>query len=149
MKRFATGNSQLLCELFSGETVTLTYATEKCRVIKKNTPFSIIGSTQLPVSTKMECRLDQGHGLLDCFSINVPNCIRPTPDETALSIERMKVIPKSMSDIIYLINMLRHPRQYKFNDEAQALLKELNIEFINDLKLSNIGKKCTTKDKEN
>ena len=64
MKRFATGNSQLLCKLFSGETVTLTYATEKCRVIKKNTPFSIIGSTQLPMLTKIECGLDQGQ---NCF----------------------------------------------------------------------------------
>ena len=129
----ATGDSQLLCELFSGETVTLTYATEKCRVIKKNTPFSIIGSTQLPMLTKIVCRLDQGHVLLDRFSINVPNCIRPTPDETAISIERLKAIPNSMSDIIYLINMLQHPTQYKFNNEAQALLKELNTEFINDL----------------
>ena len=65
----ATGGSQLLCKLFSGETVTLTYATEKCRVIKKNTQFSIIGSTQVPMLTKIVCRLDQGHRLLDCFSI--------------------------------------------------------------------------------
>ena len=92
----ATDDSQLLWELFSGESATFTYATEKSRVIKKNTPFSIIGSTQLPMLTKIVYRLDQRHGLLDRF------LIRPTPDETSRPIERLKAVPNSVSDVIYL-----------------------------------------------
>ena len=38
-----------------------------------------------------------------------------------------------MFDVIYLINMLQHPKQYRFNTEAETLLKELNTGFINDL----------------
>ena len=44
----ASGDMLLLCELFSGEQTSYHFATEKTRKIKKNTPFTILGCTQLP-----------------------------------------------------------------------------------------------------
>ena len=85
--------------------------------------------------------------LSDRFSLNVPNCTVPTPNETGQSIERFKAIPDSISDVLDLLHLLQHPKQYKFNTEAQTILKKLNTEFINDL--SNTGRKCTTNKREN
>ena len=44
----ATGDVQVLCELFSGESSSYRFATECTREIPANVPFSIIGSTQDP-----------------------------------------------------------------------------------------------------
>ena len=43
----ATGDVQLLCKLFLGERCSYHYSTEESRVIPANTPFSILGATQL------------------------------------------------------------------------------------------------------
>ena len=75
----------------------------------------------------------------------MPNCILLTPNETCQSIQRFKAIPNSISDILDLIHLLQHPKQYKFNTDSQTILKKLNTEFINDL--SNTGMKCTTNKK--
>ena len=48
-KENATGDAQLLCELFSGKSITFKYATEKVRTISANTPFSILGSMHMPL----------------------------------------------------------------------------------------------------
>ena len=53
----------------------------KARKVEKNTPFSILGFTQLPYTNRLTARMDQGHGLLDCTNILVPNCLT-TPYET-------------------------------------------------------------------
>ena len=44
----ATGNVQVLCELFSGERSFYHFATERTRKIQANVPFSILGYTQVP-----------------------------------------------------------------------------------------------------
>ena len=78
----ASGEVQLLCELFSGERTSCRYATECIREIPANLPFSMLGLTQVPLSVKILCRLDQGHGLLDRFFFLFPNCLRPCPQES-------------------------------------------------------------------
>ena len=57
----ASGDVQLLCKLFSGERATYHYSTEKVPEIPGNTPFSILGSTQIPNAPKLVARMDQGH----------------------------------------------------------------------------------------
>ena len=44
----ATGDVQILCQLFSGESSSYRFATERTREIPANIPFSILGSTQVP-----------------------------------------------------------------------------------------------------
>ena len=61
----ATGDAQTLCELFSGESSSYRYATERTREIPPNVPFSILSSTQVPYAARLLCCMDQGHGLLD------------------------------------------------------------------------------------
>ena len=74
----ATGDAQLLCELFSGERVSYRYASEKTRQIGCNVPFSIVGATQVPFAARLIARMDQGHGLLDRFLFIFPTCLRPS-----------------------------------------------------------------------
>ena len=83
----ASGDAQLLCELFSGEQTAYCFPTEKSRKIEKNTPFSIIGCTKLPYAARLIPRLDQGHRLLDGMIFITPNCLRPSPYETKTAIE--------------------------------------------------------------
>lgn len=132
----ATGDAQLLCELFSGERVTYRYATERTREIEANVPFSIVGATQVPFAARLIARMDQGHGLLDRFLFLFPPCYRPSVEDTDTSItwlESQNV--DSLTDIFVEMeeNMLK--TNYKFDDEAQELLHELSkqeIEEIND-----------------
>lgn len=77
----ATGDVQLLHKLFSGEKSTYHYSTEDNRVILANTPFSILGSTQLVNAAKLIARMDQGHGLVDRLLIATPLAFRPTLTE--------------------------------------------------------------------
>ena len=60
----ATADAQVLCELFSGEKTSYRYASEKTRHIAENTPFCILGSTQVPFAARLIAQLDQGHGIL-------------------------------------------------------------------------------------
>ena len=76
-----TGDIQLLCKLFSGERSSYHYSTEESRVIPQNTPFSILGSTQLQNAAKLIAKMDHGHGLVDRMLIATPLAYRPTLSE--------------------------------------------------------------------
>ena len=77
----ATGDVQVLCQRFSGEEASYRYATERTREIASNTPFSILGATQVPFAARLVTLLEQGHGLVDRFLITFPKCLRPSPQE--------------------------------------------------------------------
>ena len=55
----ATGDVQVLSQLFSGEQTSYRYATESSREIAENTPFCILGSTQVPFAARLFTVLDQ------------------------------------------------------------------------------------------
>ena len=74
----ATGDVQLLCKLFSGERCSYHFSTEETRVIPPNTPFCLLGSTQLVNAAKLIARMDQGHGLVDRILLATPLAFRPT-----------------------------------------------------------------------
>ena len=98
----ATGDVQVLCQLFSGEGTSFRHATEKTREIAENAPFSILGSTQVPFAARLITVLDQRHGLLDRFLITFPKCLRPTPTQTDQAMEYLTNLPLSNCDDFFI-----------------------------------------------
>ena len=132
----ATGDSQLLCELFSGERVSYRYASEKTREIGCNVPFSIAGATQVPFAARLIARMDQGHGLLDRFLFIFPTCLRPSLQDTEEALSWLDSQPlKSLTDVF--LEMFEYHGQrkvvYKFTDSAQSLLNDLQSQEIHDI----------------
>ena len=136
----ATGDVQILCELFSGESSSYRYATERTREVPANVPFSIFGCTQVPYVARLLCRMDQGHGLLDRFMFLFPACLRPSTNEmeTARSwFQRDDVHLKRVSDI-FLEMFDAHcsttaRSYYTFSDEAHQTLTFLRDDFIQEV----------------
>ena len=81
-----SGDTMVLCKLFSGERISYNYATENAREIDANTPFSILGCTQMPNAARLVARMDKGQGLLDRFLISVPYARCPKSSEIQESI---------------------------------------------------------------
>ena len=128
----ATGDVQALCQLFSGEEASYRYATEKTREIAANTPFCILGATQIPFAAHLVALLDQGHGLLDRFLITFPKCSRPTPTQTSQAIEALKESGlSSVEDIFVEIARLHLSRStYTLDQEATETVNTINEQFI-------------------
>ena len=127
----ATGDAQLLCELFSAENITFKYATEKVRTILANTPFSILGSTQMPLMSKLIARMDQGHGLLDRFLFNIPLCLRPTEEEKETAIRELQQYNKvDITELFNIMYNINNTNLYSFSEEANQTIKEINDDFI-------------------
>lgn len=118
----ASGEVQLLCELFSGERTSYRYATECTREIPANTPCSLVGMTQLPYGIRLLCRLDQGSGLLDRFLFLFPLCLRPTPTQTQeakRNVDTHAETFKSLSDIfVEIAGLHQSKKNYSFTDAA-------------------------------
>lgn len=131
----ATGDVQVLCQMFSGEEASYRYATERVREIRSNTPFCILGATQAPFAARLVTILDQGHGLLDRFLITFPKCLRPTPQETEQAVEALTQSPLSSFDDIFLEIARLHASHasYTLSSEAHRILNSLNEEFIADV----------------
>ena len=123
----ATGDVQALCQLFSGEE-----ATEKTREIAANTPFCILGATQIPFAARLVALLDQGHGLLDRFLITFPKCLRPTPTQPSQAIEALKESGlSSVEDVFVEIARLHLSRStYTLDQEATETVNTINEQFI-------------------
>ena len=118
----ASGDALLLCELFSGEQTSYRFATEKTRKIEKNTPFTVLGCTQLPYAARLIARLDRGHGLVDRINFVVPNCLRPSPEETKSAIQQCeKMNVKEIGDIFYELQTMNLPKTFLFAEEAMEL----------------------------
>ena len=136
-KETATGDVQILCEMFSGEATSYRYATEAARESGENTPFCILGSTQVPFAARIISQLDQGHGLLDRFLFSFPNCLRPSTEATdaAIAIWDAGHYPvKSTSDIFVEMGRLcGNKRTYTFSQDAQRHLKELQESCIREI----------------
>lgn len=128
----ATGDVQVLCQLFSGEEASYRYATERTREIASNTPFSILGATQVPFAARLVTLLDQGHGLIDRFLITFPKCLRPSPQETNQAVEALKESALSNCEDIFIeIARLHTSRSsYTLTQEANDTVNGLNEEFI-------------------
>ena len=88
-----TGDSQLLCKLFSGERADYNYSSEGLRKIPCNCPFSILWATQVVNMARITCRMDSGHGLVDIFLFCIPPAFRPIPQEQKDSFDAIQHMP--------------------------------------------------------
>ena len=135
----ATGDIQVLCELFSGESSSYRFATERTREIPANVPFSIIGSTQVPYAARLICRMDQGHGLLDRFLFLFPVYLRPSTAETEMArawFQSEEMPLKQISDIfleMYDAHDRNAPSHYTFSEESAQKLTALQDDFIQEV----------------
>lgn len=133
----ATGDAQVLCQLFSSERTSYRFATENVREIPTNVPFSILGTTQVPYAARLICRMDQGHGLLDRFLFLFPNCLRPTTEQSEVAqtwLQSDDVCLKDITDIFLEMHDLhREKSSYKFKEDGLDLLKNLSDDFIQEV----------------
>ena len=125
----ATGDVSLLCSLFSGEEVTLSFATEHDREIPANTPFSILGAIKTPEAAKLFGMLNNGQGLVDRLLFISPSPIRLTPAETRQAIDTLKNSPITDFNQVFHEMYSSHEacKQYSLDQEAQEIMDNRNL----------------------
>jgi hypothetical protein len=129
----ASGDAMLLCKLFSGEPSSYNYCTEQTREIPTNTPFSILGCTQMPNAAKLIARMDQGQGLIDRFLVAVPLALCPSSAEVEAAREYLSTEPEDAIEQLFghINDCQQHQTEsYSFDEEAQQLLKTKKDAFI-------------------
>ena len=132
----ASGDAMLLCKLFSGEPTTYSYSTEETREIPMNTPFSILGSTQMPNAAKLIARMDRGQGLIDRLLFTAPLALCPTSSEVENARHYLSTEPDDTIEHVFdYINDCQqlHNGPYTFDEEAKQLLKSKKDEFIGEV----------------
>ena len=130
----ATGDIQLLCKLFSGERCTSHYSTEQSRIIQANTPFSILGSTQLLNAAKLIAKMDHGHGLVDRMLFATPLAFRPTLTEMESATRQLSTeVVDNFNECFDNINETTQQQRFYFSQHAQQLLRETTDQFVADV----------------
>ena len=114
---------QVLSLLFSGEEASYRYVTEKTREISSNTPFCILGDTQVLFADWLVLILDQGHGLIDRFLITFPNCLRPTPIQTSQAVETLTDSTLSNWQDVFIEQLHTYHSTYTLIQEANNTVK--------------------------
>ena len=130
----ATGDVQLLCKLWSGESTSYHFVTEVTREIEANTAFSLLGTTQMQNAALLIFRMDKGHGLLDRFLISAPSVRKPTPEQEEESTEYLEGLQIKDFQTIFASVHGAHKditRSYKLNAAAAKLHKRLKTEHVN------------------
>ncbi|KAJ7334338.1 hypothetical protein OS493_014648 [Desmophyllum pertusum] len=120
----ASGDVQLLCKLWSGESASYHFATEATREIDTNTAFSILGATQ------------KGHGLLDRFLISVPLALKPTPEEEEQATEYLARLPLKEFQPVFKAIADSHNdiiRTYSLDPAAAELHRQLKTDHVNEV----------------
>ena len=127
----ATGDVQLLCKLFSGERCSYHYSTEETRVIPPNTPFSILGSTQLLNAAKLVAKMDHGHGLVDRMLIATPLAYRPTLSEMETAADQLSTeVVDNFEEYFANINDTVEHLHFTFAEDAKLPLRETIDDFV-------------------
>ena len=124
-KENATGDVQLLCKLFSGERCSYHYSTEESRVIPANTPFCILGSTQLLNVAKLIAKMDHGHGLVDRFLFALPLAFRPTLTEMETAANHLSTEVTEDFDESFKNIHDNGQLQFTFEPNAQQLYRDI------------------------
>lgn len=126
-----TGDIQLLCKLFSGERSSYHFSTEESRLIFPNTPFCLLGSTQLVNAAKLIVRMDQGHGLVDRILLATPLAFRPTLIEMEAATDHLSTeVLSDFSEMFENINGIDEKVEFVFDEGAKELLREKMDEFV-------------------
>ena len=146
----ATGDIQLLCKLFTGEKCSYHFSTENVREIGPDTPFAILGATQVSNAARLLCRMDSGHGLVDRFLIAIPPAFRPLPEEVADCQRLLQESSLNSFNKIYehVISLHHDDITYYFEDDAQESLKALHLEHIQLINEALTNGECTPQTKK-
>ena len=121
----ATGDIQLLGKLFSGERCSYHYSTEESRVIPQNTPFSILGSTQLQNAAKLIAKMDHGHGLVDRMLIATPLAYRPTLSEMESATEQLSTeVVEDFEEYFQNVGETADHIQFTLAEDAKFMYRE-------------------------
>ena len=127
----ASGDVQLLCKLFSGERCSYHFSTEETRVIPPNTPFCLLGSTQLVNAAKLIARMDQGHGLVDRILLATPLAFHPTLTEMEAATDQLDTeVVSDFSELLENINGIDENVEFVFDHEGKELLREKMDQFV-------------------
>lgn len=127
-----------LCQLFSGEKITLDFATQQRRTIPVNTPFGIIGGIQMKPAVFLSHHMaSQGTGLLDRVMLCAPYCIPPTMAAAESARQQLQEKPFT-TDFKELIHEIYHAhsnkedqakKKYTFDTLALTELANLHQQF--------------------
>ena len=129
-----TGDVQLLCELFSGEKSTYHYSTDENRIIPANTPFCILGSTQLVNAAKLIARMHQGHDLVDRLLIATPLAFCPTLTEMDAAREQLSTeVVDDFLELFRNVNSIDDNAVFEFDNDGKDLLRETLDQFVSEL----------------
>lgn len=132
----ATGDIQLLCKLWSGESASYHFVTEATQENDSNTTFFILRSTQIQNAAIRLFRMDKGYGLLDCFLITVPNTWKLTPEQEEEGTHYLADLP--LQDFVSLFTAI-YPthkivtRSYTLDPAATHLHKCLKTSQVNEV----------------
>ena len=130
----ATGDVQLLCKLFSGENYSYHYSTEGSRVIPPNTPFCILGSTQLFNAAKLIARMDHSHRLVDRILLATPLAFRPTLTEMETAGEQITTeVNSDFCELFLNINEIEDNVEFAFDDQGKEFLRETMDQFVDEV----------------
>ena len=130
----ATGDVQLLCKLFSGEKCSYHYSTEESRVIPPNTPFCILGSTQLFNAAKLIARMDHGHGLVDRIRLATPLAFRPTLTEMETASDQIATeVVSDFCELFLNINEIEDNVEFAFDDQGKEFLRDTMDQFVDEV----------------
>ena len=131
-----SGDVQLLCKLWSGESASYHFATESTREIDGNTPFSILGATQIQNAASLIYRMDKGHGLLDRFLISVPFALKPTPQSEEEAANYLSTLPFSDFKPFFSAVAVSHKnltRTYSLGPPAAESYRQLKTDHVNEV----------------
>jgi len=132
----ATEDVQLLCKLWSGEASSYHFAMGNTRSINANTPFSILGATQIQNAATIIYRMDKGHELLDRFHVTVPMALKPTPQQQEESIQYFRNMP--LKDFNRVFNAIDEShtdltRTCTLDEQAAILHRRLLTDHVNEV----------------
>ena len=129
----ASGDIATLCDIFSGEKVSTTYATQNKREIDEGRAFSILGATQPGPAAHLLTALDVGNRFIERLIVHVPDCLRTSPGATREARRRITDRP-SITHVLQVVESLHEAGvSYTFADNCEAELEKINESYIESI----------------
>ena len=100
-------------------------------MIPPNTPFSILGSTQLLNAAKLVAKMDHGHDLVDRMLFATPLAYRPTLSEMETATDQLSTeVVDNFEEYFANINDTVEQQHFTFAEDAKLLLRETIDDFV-------------------
>ena len=100
-------------------------------MIPPNTPFSILGLTQLLNAAKLDAKMDHGYGLVDRMLIATPLAYRPTLSKMETAADQLSTeVVDNFEEYFANINDMVEHLHFTFAEDAKLLLRETIDDFV-------------------